>query len=315
VRGVATPAAAGVFACAATALLAGCAATQADGLIEATPAGLPRAAEIAAVPFFPQEDYQCGPAALAMALTHGGRATTPEALLPQVYLPARKGSLQAEMLASARRHGMVAYPHAPRLEDLLREIAAGSPVIVLQNLALDWAPQWHYAVAIGYDLEARDIVLRSGTTRRLAMPLDTFERTWARSGRWAMLALAPERLPASASETAYVAAAAALERVSPAAARRAYGTALARWPANAAARLGQGNAAYAMRDLEGAAAAYARATQDHPQAADAWNNLAQALHELGRRDAALAAAQRAVALGGPRAHAYRETLENILRDR
>lgn len=313
-RGTSTPAAAGVFICAA-ALLAGCAATQESALPEVAAPGLPAAAEITATPFFPQDEYQCGPAALATALTHAGRETTPAALVPQVYVPARKGSLQAEMLATARRHGQVAYPLAPQLEDLLREIAAGNPVIVLQNLALDWAPQWHYAVAIGYDLAAREIVLRSGTTRRLAMALGTFEHTWARGGRWSMLALPPERLPATAREPAYLAAAAALERVVPAAARRAYDTALVRWPTSAAARLGQGNAAYAMRDLEGAAAAYTRAAQEHPEAADAWNNLAQALHELGRRENALAAAQRAVALGGPRALAYQETLEEILKSR
>ena len=312
--GVAAPAAAGVFIC-GLALLAGCAATPPTGDLEKLPPGLPAAAEIAEAPFFAQEDYQCGPAALAMVLTHAGRAVGAEALVPQVYLPARKGSLQAEMLATARRHGMVAYPLAPRREDLMREIAAGNPVVVLQNLALDWAPQWHYAVAIGYDLETRTLVLRSGTTRRLALSLDTFERTWARGGRWAMLALPPGRLPATASEPAYLAAAAALERVDAAAARQAYESALERWPASVAARIGQGNAAYAMHDLEGAAAAYARATQEHPAAADAWNNLAQALRELGRRDDALAAAQRAVALGGPRTQAYRETLEEIQRSR
>ena len=311
-RGVSTPAAAGVFICAA-ALIAGCASTQVSGLLERRPEGLPAAAEIAEVPFFAQEDFQCGPAALAMALVHAGGEATPESLVPQVYLPARKGSLQAEMLAAARRHRQVAYPLAPNLEDLMREIAAGNPVVVLQNLALDWAPQWHYAVAIGYDLDAREIVLRSGVTRRLTMALDTFERTWARSSHWAMLALPPERLPATANESSYLTAAAALERVTPAAARRAYEAALGRWPRSVAARIGLGNASYAMRDLTGAAAAYLRATQDHPEAADAWNNLAQALHELGSRDAALAAARRAVALGGPRQNTYRETLEGILR--
>jgi tetratricopeptide (TPR) repeat protein len=307
-----TPVAAGVFICTA-ALIAGCASPQVDGLLERRPGGLPAAAEIAEVPFFAQEDYQCGPAALAMALTHAGRAALPEALVQQVYLPARKGSLQAEMLATTRRHRLVAHPLAPNLADLLREIAAGNPVVVLQNLALDWAPQWHYAVAIGYDLDAREIVLRSGVTRRLSMPMDTFERTWARSGHWAMLALPPERLPATASESSYLAAAVALERVAPAAARHAYETALERWPRSLAARIGLGNASYAMRDLAGAAAAYLRATQEHPEAADAWNNLAQAMHELGSRDAALAAARRAVSLGGPRQGAYRETLEGILR--
>lgn len=311
-RGVRTPAAAGVFILAA-ALLAGCAAPQVSSLFEKRPAGLPETAEIAATPFFPQEDYQCGPASLAAVLVHAGGDATPESLLPQVYLPARKGSLQAEMLAATRRHRLVAYPLAPRMEDLLRELAAGTPVVVLENLALDWWPQWHYAVAIGYDLGRRELVLRSGVTRRLTMPLDTFEHTWARSGHWAMAALPPDRLPATASESSYLAAVAALERLAPAAARRGYETALGRWPGSVAARLGLGNASYAMRDLTGAAAAYQRATQDHPEAADAWNNLAQALHELGSRDAALAAAQRAVSLGGPRQAAYRETLDGILR--
>lgn len=310
--GVRTPAAAGVFILAA-ALLAGCAAPQVSGLIEQRPAGLPDSAEIAATPFFPQEDYQCGPAALAAALVHAGRDATPELLLPQVYLPARKGSLQAEMLAATRRQELVAFVLAPRLEGLLRELAAGTPVLVLQNLALDWWPQWHYAVAIGYDLDARQILLRSGVTRRLTMSLDTFEHTWARSGHWAMVALSPDRLPATAAEASYLAAVAALERVAPAAARRGYAAALARWPQSAAARIGLGNASYAMRDLAGAAAAYRQATMDHPGSADAWNNLAQALHELGRREEALAAGRRAVALGGPRLQTYRETLEDILR--
>lgn len=308
----ATPAAAGVFV-SALVLLAGCAAPQVAGLLAQPPAGLPVAAEIASVPFHPQEDYQCGPASLAALLQHAGREATPAALVAQVYVPARRGSLQAEMLAATRRHGLVAYEIAPRLEALLREVAAGTPVLVLQNLALDWAPQWHYAVAIGYDLEARELVLRSGLTRRQVMRLDTFERTWARSNHWAMVALAPERLPQTATELPYLAAVAALERVAPAAARRGYETALARWPDSAAAQIGLGNARYALRDLAGAAAAYLRATQRHPAAADAWNNLAQALVELGSRDEALAAARRAVALGGPRLATYRETLEHILK--
>ncbi len=311
-RRQAAPASAGAFILAA-ALLAGCAAPQVSSLVQRRPPGLAAKVEITAVPFFPQEDYQCGPASLAAALVHAGREATPDSLLPQVFLPGRKGSLQAEMLATTRRHRLVAYPLAPRLEDLMREIAAGVPVVVLQNLALNWAPRWHYAVAIGYDLESREIVLRSGVTRRETMSLDTFEHTWARSGHWAMLALPADRLPVTATETSFIAALAALERVAPAAAHTGYEHALQRWPGSSAAQIGLGNARYALRDLQGAAAAYRRATLDHPASADAWNNLAQALHELGEREEALVAARRAVDLGGPRLETYRETLEGILR--
>jgi tetratricopeptide (TPR) repeat protein len=309
VRGVATAAAG--LALAAALLLAGCATPQATALLASPPASLPPRVELDAVPFYPQEDYQCGPAALATALGHAGLAVTPEALVPQVYLPARKGSLQAEMLAAARRQGLAAYQLSPQLEDVLREVAAGTPVIVLQNLGFGFRPVWHYAVVVGYDLSSEEIILRSGTTRRLTLAVSAFERSWAGGRHWAMLTLPPDRLPATASEERYLASATALERAAPAAARRAYATALERWPDNFVARIGLGNAAYAARDLGAAEAAYREATRRHPQSADAWNNLAQALLELGRREEALAAARRAVEIGGPRLTQYQATLRAV----
>lgn len=296
-------------------LLTGCATPRVTALLAQPPAALPERVQLASTPFYPQELYQCGPAALATVLVQSGVKTTPEALVPQVYLPDREGSLQAEILAATRRHGLVAYPLAPRLEDLLREVAAGTPVLVLQNLTFSFAPLWHYAVVVGYDLPREEITLRSGVTRDLAMTLSNFDRTWARSTYWAMVALPPDRLPVSVAEDTYIAAAIALERATPAAARRAYTTALARWPRNLTAQIGLGNTAYAMKDLAAAETAYRRATWDHPAAADAWNNLAQVLLDLGRKDEALAAAQRAVALGGPRLSRYRATLEAITHPR
>jgi hypothetical protein len=311
IRRRAAPAIAGVLLCAVLPGLTGCATPQVAALLARPTETLPQRVELARVPFYPQEEYQCGPAALAMVLTYSGSATTPEALVPQVYLPGREGSLQTEMLAAARRNGRVAYRLAPRLEDVLREASDGTPVIVLQNLALGFAPLWHYAVVVGYDLPREEIVLRSGTTSRAVMTLTTFERTWARGEHWAMLALAPERLPATADENRYVVAVAALERVAPGAARRAYTTAIERWPGNLAARIGLGNTAYTLRDLPGAEAAYREAIRLHPQAADAWNNLAQTLFELRQHNEALAAAQRAVDIGGPRIDQYRATLQAI----
>jgi tetratricopeptide (TPR) repeat protein len=136
------------------------------------------------------------------------------------------------------------------------------------------------------------------------MPLTTFERTWARASQWAMVALPPQRLPATATADAYVAAVVALERVQPAAAQTAYATALQAWPTHRVALLGAGNSAYALGQREAAAQAYLRTTQAHPQDADAWNNLAQTLLDLGQHSAALQAAQRAVTIGGRRVAQY-----------
>src|SRR4051812_21920221 len=81
---------------AAGVLVAGCAqlVPQTVALRNAWPEGVPRTVELTSVPFFPQEDYQCGPAALATALVHTGTKVSPEALVKQVFVPARQGSLQ-----------------------------------------------------------------------------------------------------------------------------------------------------------------------------------------------------------------------------
>ncbi|MBI2381284.1 MAG: PA2778 family cysteine peptidase [Gammaproteobacteria bacterium] len=277
---------------------------------------VPAQARVGGLRFIPQELYQCGPATLAMALAKAGRPVPAERLADEIYLPARQGSLQAEILSATRRRGFVAYPLRPALAAVLREVAAGTPVVVLQDLGLPLLPRWHYALAIGYELvrdeQGRDeLLLHSGTQPALRLGLRAFDASWARAGRWAMVVAPPGRLPATAEEIPYVEAVVALERNRPAAARRAYATALKRWPANLAARLGLGNSAYALGDWVGAEAAYRRAARDHPRAGDAWNNLAQLLYERDRRAEAKAAAQRAVRAGGPRLAAYRQTLAEV----
>ncbi|MGH6640358.1 MAG: PA2778 family cysteine peptidase, partial [Polaromonas sp.] len=214
-------------------------------------------------------------------------------------------------LAASRRQGLLAYPLAPRLEDLLREVASGNPVLVLQNLAFSFSPLWHYAVVIGFDRERNTITLHSGVTERLEMSLFTFERTWARGEHWSMVALQPSRLPATAQPDAYAAAVAALERVRPAAAQTAYATALKVWPDHRAALLGAGNTAYALGQLDRAATAYQAATRQHADFADAWNNLAQVLLDLGRPREAQEAINKAVALGGPHLPRYLELRQKI----
>ena len=292
-------------------LLSGCAATQTTALLSSAQADLPRQVELKNTPFSAQERYQCGPAALAMSLRAAGFDVSVDALVPQVYLPQREGSLQVEMIAAGRRNGAFSTTIAPRMAGLLAELAAGRPVLVLQNLSLPFVPKWHYAVAIGYDLDRGDVILRSGTTERLVMRMSTFEHTWARSHFWAMLTLPPGALPVTATEPTVVEALVAYEKNSPAAARQTYARALQRWPDNVAIALGAGNTAYAAGDRAAAAAAYHQASTRHPDSGPAFNNLAVTLMELGRLPEARAAAEKALAIGGPWRAAALETLASI----
>jgi len=308
---------AGFFVALAALLLGGCISLpQTDALRATPPGGLPPRVELERVPFFEQDDFLCGPATLAMVLNAAGRPASVESLTPQVYLPGRQGSLQAEMMGATRRAGLVAYPLTPTLEALMRELAAGRPAIVLLNLSFRFAPVWHYAVVVGYDQDLGKFIVRSGRKPRDEWSYAFLEFLWKDSGHWALLALKPGELPATAREAEFAAAVAALENAGGRGeARESYRALLGRWPQNLAGLFGLGNVEYALGDLAASAAAFRRATEAHPQSGPAFNNLAHVLAQQGRLAEAEAAARKAVALGGPTLAEANKTLESILAKR
>ncbi|MBC5782085.1 PA2778 family cysteine peptidase [Ramlibacter sp. USB13] len=305
-------------ACAAALLLAGCGMLipQTVDLRTAWPESVPRQAELARVPFFPQDDYQCGPAALAMAMVHAGAPVRPETLVEEVWVPSRHGSLQVEMLAAPRRHGLVSYRLAPHYADLLREVAAGNPVIVLQDVGM-FLPEWHYAVVNGYDYATGTVYLRSGLQMRQAMPFSYFERTWLAGRYWAMVVLPPGRIAATATEERWLDALLGLARGRDAdASVRGYRAALARWPDSLPAAVGLANHLHAQNALDEAAAVLRMALQRHPDSVILMNNLAQTLSDQGRNGEALALIHRADAAQSPfgsEVRATRELIEERLR--
>lgn len=293
-------------------LLAACSTPQIRALRSVAPANLPARAELSTVAYFPQDEKQCGPASLAMVFHSAGLNIQPGQLKDSLYLPDKQGSLQVEMLATARRHGLLAYLLQPELQALLTEVAAGNPVVVLQNLGLSWYPVWHYAVVIGYDRENEEILLRSGPDQRLILPFTTFEHTWARSKHWAMVALPPARIPQTATPENHVQSIAALHHSStntdvwP-----AYNAAMQHWPDSLLVKIAAGNHAYSRGDLQLAEQVFFSATQAHPDSAAAFNNLAQTLSDLGKHEAALQAIRRALHIGGPLEANVRKTLTEI----
>jgi hypothetical protein len=279
-------------------LLSACATPyQTRQLRSSPPPGIPLAYEITTTPFYPQRDYQCGPAALATVINHFELQTSAEELIPLVYIPELKGSLQIEMVAAARQFGMLAIQQDGRLESLLREVSEGNPVLVLQNLGLDSYPFWHYAVVIGYDLDAEEIILRSGEVKRLLRPFTVFERTWQRAGFWSVVVVPPQLMPQTASQSEFIRAVLALEPagMTPSV-LMAYQNGVKRWPQNFILHMGLGNAAYALRRHELARQAFSEAASLMPGRAEAWNNLAYALIKTGQKEQALEAVKQALKL-------------------
>jgi hypothetical protein len=240
------------------------------------------AVELVASPFFPQDKYQCGPAALATVLNHAGIPVTPDELVPRVYLPERRGSLQPELVATARHYDRLPYVIDPSVSAIIEELNAGHPVLVLQNLGWEHYPVWHYAVVIGYDPKSGDFILRSGKTKRLTLDADRFAATWSASNNWGVVILQPGRLPANPDADRYLASVAALEEVGRfKSAGQAYAVAVDRWPDNAIAWLGLGNSRYHTGAFVEAESAYRRALALDESNPFAQNNLALALAQRG----------------------------------
>ncbi len=304
---------AGLRACALLLLfyLGGCATSPQTRLLLDEPPDIPPSVELKEVPFYPQLQYHCGPAALAAVMNYHGVAAQPGQIADLVFVPELEGSLQVEVVAATRQFDLLPVRLDGRLESLLREVAAGNPVFVLQNLGLDAVPVSHYEVLIGYDFEQKHMILRSGTRERITRSFALFEKTWQRAGHWALAVVPVDVVPASADAGAFLAAAIDMEQVGRlATARRAYRRATRRWPDNLVAYSGAGNTAYALGDFGAAESAFRDALRIDPNKADVWNNLAYTLAQLGRHEAALAAIQRALELD-PQNSNYRDSLEEL----
>lgn len=253
--------------------------------------------ELVDTPFYPQKQFECGPAALATLLTASGITTSPESIAGQVYLPARRGSLQPEMLAAARSAGRLPYLLTPGLASITAELAAGRPVLILQNLGVGWAPRWHYAVVVGADADRQQVVLRSGTDARRVMRTPVFLRTWRRSGFWAMTTLTPGELPADPDRDHYVEAVAGLEETGHhEAARAAWLAGLAVWPEDNVVIFGLANAEFALGEHSRAESHYREALRNDPGLHSARNNLALAMLAQGRSSDAVAEIETAIDL-------------------
>lgn len=260
---------------------------------------LPSAHLIEGVPFILQSEGHCGPATLAMVMAWAGKPTSEATLAEQLLTPSLKGSLQSDLVGASRRSGFTALPISG-WDALLREVAAGHPVIVFENLGLSWMPQWHYAVVHGYDLDRRELVLHSGPNQSERTSFRDFEASWRLGEHWGLVVLPPNRLGASSGELAHVKAALALEASGHRnAAWMSYRAVLEKWPRSLAAHFGLANLSFEKGDLELATRHLELATQFHPRSAQAWHNLALVRSAKGQEERAQRDARRALELASP----------------
>ncbi len=174
-------------------LVTGCATPPQTAELLQRPPQVKLRHQIENVPFYAQKAYFCGPTTLAEIFNFYGRQESPDDIAPWLFVPDKQGSFQLEMVAAARAHEFLAYQDRSSLRQLIHLVDDNIPVIVFQNLSIDWFPAWHYAVVKGYDLELQKFYLHSGTIKNHETDFEVFERTWKRGNYWLLVILPPDK--------------------------------------------------------------------------------------------------------------------------
>ncbi len=246
------------------------------------------------VPFVAPRSDLCGATSIEMVSSYWQSITpyTPrlsqEELDARTLIPAKGGTLQVELMATARANGLLAYTLTPTLDALLQELEKQHPVIVLVNRSYSWYPLWHYAPVTGYNKKDQTILMHFSDRPNEAINIATFKRLWERSGNWGIVLIPPGYLPASASSKAFLRSAYDLEKTGMRdQAIIAYKSALQRWPKDIDILFALANAYYHSNKFTAAEKYYRKLLSIEPLHPLALNNLSDLLCHTGRHNEAL----------------------------
>jgi hypothetical protein len=139
------------------------------------------------VPRIKQITNYFGPATVAAVLQSMGETTTQEMVGKAVFNAAGQSTNGADMLYYARSKGYSAYSWNSTIEDAKKKLAAGVPIIVLQqNSTKDTSG--HYRVLTGYDdATSKFKVMDPYYDDITELTYTQCERLWKPMGRWALV--------------------------------------------------------------------------------------------------------------------------------
>lgn len=162
-------------------LLSGC-STGAKELEIARPS---QAVLIKDVPFFPQLDYQCGPASLAGVLNYHGDTVTPAEIAEAIYRQKIRGTVSLDMVLYARQRGFASKWYEGSTADIVRAVDSGSPLVVMIDLGFSLARAYHFMVITGYS--SQGVVANTGTTPQKLISWEKFMAQWEKTHNWTLL--------------------------------------------------------------------------------------------------------------------------------
>jgi hypothetical protein len=143
-------------------------------------------------------DY-CGPAALTNVLRYWGRPADQASIGQAVFDRRQSGTLAGDLILWARQAGLSATSCSGSRDDLRRWLAAGLPVIVLQDLS-PRDRRGHFRVVVGYsDVKRQFLICDCTESSVCSLDYDQFDDLWFHFENWYMLAAPSERAGTTSS--------------------------------------------------------------------------------------------------------------------
>jgi predicted double-glycine peptidase len=146
---------------------------------------------IPGVPFFAQETYRCGPAALATVMDYWYKKQgstewiMPEQIAADIYSPTAKGVLAMDLEIYARKHGFRTEQYAGNMADLRQNVGRGIPSIIFVDYGFSIYEQHHFMVVTGSTPDA--IIVNSGKHENQPVSDKELEKIWKRNRYWTLV--------------------------------------------------------------------------------------------------------------------------------
>ncbi|OPY71285.1 MAG: Peptidase C39 family protein [Syntrophorhabdus sp. PtaU1.Bin002] len=143
------------------------------------------------VPYFAQEDFQCGPAALATVVNYwylkdrSARQLSIENIVADIYSPSARGVLGVDLGLYARKLGFDVTDRAGSVEDIKRNIDLGVPVVILVDYGMFAYQQNHFMVVKGYTNDG--VIVNSGREENQVILAEDLNKIWKKTGFWSLI--------------------------------------------------------------------------------------------------------------------------------
>lgn len=160
----------------------GCARVSVENIRKSAASSPASAAYIEGVPFYPQKEFLCGPAAVASVVGYYNSAVSLEDAAKAVYGERWKGTLPIDLVIYAKVKGFDAEFYRGGLADLKNKIRAKAPLIIFIDAGWGIFQLGHYIVATGYSDELESATAHSGMDRDAVFSYAELTRAWQKTG-------------------------------------------------------------------------------------------------------------------------------------